>query len=161
MSKIIALSEQVMDRYDRQILALLQTEGRISFTTLAERIALSTSATLRRVQALEAAGVITGYRAMLDAQKLGHEVRAFVEVNVDRANPELVEQFLSHITQLPEVLSCYMVSGSVDFVLEVVAPSLVAYADFIDDSLLKLRGVKDASSRLVLRTIKAPSPYAL
>ena len=84
-----------MDRYDREILMLLQTEGRISFTTLAERIALSPSATLRRVQALEVAGVITGYRAMLDAHKLGHEVRAFVEVNVDRANPMLVEQFLN------------------------------------------------------------------
>ncbi len=150
-----------MDRYDREILTLLQTDGRISFTTLAERIALSPSATLRRVQALEVAGVITGYRAMLDAHKLGHEVRAFVEVNVDRANPTLVEQFLSHITQMPEVLSCYMVSGSVDFVLEVVTPSLAAYADFIDNRLLKLGGVKDASSSLVLRTIKPPSPYAL
>lgn len=150
-----------MDRYDREILTLLQTEGRISFTALAERIALSPSATLRRIQALEAAGVITGYRAMLDAHKLGHEVRVFVEVNVDRANPALVEQFLSRITKMPEVLSCYMVSGSVDFVLEVVAPSLAAYADFLDNRMLKLRGVKDASSRLVLRTIKPPAPYAL
>lgn len=150
-----------MDRYDREILTLLQAEGRISFTALAERIALSPSATLRRIQALEAAGVITGYRAMLDAHKLGQEVRAFVEVNVDRANPELVEQFLGHITGMPEVLSCYMVSGAVDFVLEVVAPSLSAYADFIDNRMLKLRGVKDASSRLVLRTIKPPSPYSL
>ncbi|MGC4029716.1 MAG: Lrp/AsnC family transcriptional regulator [Steroidobacteraceae bacterium] len=150
-----------MDRYDREILAHLQVEGRISVAALAERIALSSSATLRRIQALEASGVIAGYRAVLDAQKLGHEVRAFVEVNADRANPDHVEQFLKRVTAMPEVLSCYMVSGSVDFVLEVVAPSLSAYADFIDTRLLKLRGVKDASSRLVLRTIKPPSPYAV
>jgi Lrp/AsnC family leucine-responsive transcriptional regulator len=153
--------EHFMDRYDREILTLLQTDGRISFTTLAERIALSPSATLRRVQALESEGVITGYRAVLDAKKLGHEVRVFVEVNVDRANPTLVEQFLSRVVEMPEVLNCYMVSGSVDFVLEVVAPSLEAYADFIENRMLKLRGVKDASSRLVLRTIKPPSPYAV
>ena len=65
------------------------------------------------------------------------------------------------VAAMPEVLSCYMVSGSIDFVLEVVAPSLLAYADFIDNRLLKLRGVKDASSRLVLRTIKPPSPYSV
>ncbi|MFO1502667.1 MAG: Lrp/AsnC family transcriptional regulator [Steroidobacteraceae bacterium] len=150
-----------MDKYDREILEHLQADGRISVTALAERIALSPSATLRRVQALEAAGVIAGYRAILDAQKLGHEVRAFVEVNADRANPEQVAQFLRRVAAMPEVLSCYMVSGSIDFVLEVVAPSLLAYADFIDNRLLKLRGVKDASSRLVLRTIKPPSPYSV
>jgi Lrp/AsnC family leucine-responsive transcriptional regulator len=150
-----------VDRYDREILTQLQTNGRISTTALAERIALSPSATLRRIQALEASGVIAGYRAVLDAHKLGHVVRAFVEVNADRANPEQVEQFLRRVAAMPEVLSCYMVSGSIDFVLEVVTPSLSAYADFIDNRLLKLRGVKDASSRLVLRTIKPSSPYAV
>jgi len=148
-----------MDRYDRDILTHLQTNGRMSVAELAERIALSASATLRRMQALEAAGVIMGYRAMLDASKLGHEVRAFIEVNVDRGNSALVEQFRKRAADMPEVLSCYMVSGSVDFVLEVVAPDLTAYADFIDNRLLKLRGVKDASSRLVLRAIKPPAPY--
>lgn len=147
-----------MDRYDREILGQLQADGRTRVAALAERIALSPSATLRRIQALEAEGVITGYRALLDARKLGYGVRAFVDVNVDRADPETVEQLVQRIVAMPEVLSCYMVSGQVDFVLEVVATDLGTYADFIDHALLGLRGVKDASSRLVLRTIKPPSP---
>jgi len=150
-----------MDKFDRQILSLLQLDGRASWTELAERINLSTSATLRRVQALQEAGVIQGYRAMLDADKLGYEVRAFVEVNVDRASTALVEQFRRRIAALPQVISCYMVSGSVDFVLEVVSPDIKSHADFIENSILKLRGVKDASSKIVFRTIKAPAPYAV
>ena len=150
-----------MDKFDRQILSHLQLDGRTSWTDLAERINLSTSATLRRVQALQEAGVIQGYRAVLDPDKLGYELRAFVEVNVDRASTALVEQFRRRIAGLPQVISCYMVSGSVDFVLEVVAPDIKSHADFIENSILKLRGVKDASSKIVFRTIKAPSPYAL
>ncbi len=150
-----------MDKFDRQILAQLQLDGRMSWTDLAERINLSTSATLRRVQALQDAGVIQGYRAVLDPDKLGYELRAFVEVNVDRASTALVEQFRRRIAALPQVISCYMVSGSVDFVLEVVAPDIKSHADFIENSILKLRGVKDASSKIVFRTIKAPAPYAL
>lgn len=150
-----------MDKFDRQILECLQEDGRISWTDLAERISLSTSATLRRVQALQQTGVIQGYRAVLDPDRLGYEVRAFVEVNVDRTSAALVEQFRRRIAAMPQVISCYMVSGSVDFVLEVVSPDIRSHADFIENNVLKLRGVKDASSKIVFRTIKPPAPYAL
>jgi Lrp/AsnC family leucine-responsive transcriptional regulator len=150
-----------MDKFDREILAQLQTDGRISWTELAERINLSTSATLRRVQALQQAGIIIGYRAILAADKLGYDVRAFVEVNIDRTSTLLVDQFRKKIAAMPEVVSCYMVSGSVDFVLEVVAPDLHTYAELIENGILKLRGVKDASSTVVFRTIKPPAPYSV
>lgn len=150
-----------MDKFDRQILKHLQLDGRISWTDLAKRINLSTSATLRRVQALQSAGAIKGYSAVLDAEKLGYSIRALVEVNVDRTSGALVEQFRKRVATMPEVISCYMVSGSVDFVLEVVARDLRSYAQFIEDEVLSLRGVKDASSKVVFRTIKPPGPIAV
>lgn len=150
-----------MDKFDRQILRHLQLDGRISWTELAKLINLSTSATLRRVQALQEAGVIKGFAASLDAEKLGYGIRALVEVNVDRASGPLVEQFRKRVAAMPEVISCYMVSGSVDFVLEVVAKDLRTYAKFVEDELLNLRGVKDASSKVVFRTIKPPGPIPI
>lgn len=150
-----------MDRFDRQILKHLQRDGRISWTDLARTINLSTSATLRRVQALQTMGIIKDFSVAIDAEKLGYSIRAFVEVNVDRTSGTLVEQFKRRVTAMPEVVSCYMVSGSVDFVLEVVARDLASYAKFVESELLNLRGVKDASSKVVFRTIKAPSPIAV
>lgn len=94
-------------------------------------------------------------------EKVGYEIRTLVEVNVDRTNATMVEQFRKRISEMPEVVSCYMVSGSVDYVLEVVAADLASYAAFMEGTLLKLRGVKDASSKVVFRTIKPLAPFAI
>lgn len=146
-----------MDRYDRQILTALQSEGRISWSELAEQIHLSPSAAQRRVAALMESGVITGFKATLDARQLGYKVHAQVEVNIERSNKDLAEKFRQHVIATPEVLSCYMVSGSVDYVLEVVATDLDSYARFIEKQILEIDGVKDASSTIFLRTIKQPA----
>lgn len=143
-----------MDRYDRQILDLLQRQGRVSWSELAEEISLSPSAAQRRVSSLLDSGFITGFSATLDAKRLGYKVHAQVEVNVERSNKVLAEKFRQHILATPEVLTCYMVSGSVDYVLEVVATDLDAYARFIEKEILEIDGVKDASSTIFLRTIK-------
>jgi len=146
-----------MDRYDRNILALLQQHGRVSWSELAEQINLSASAVQRRVASLVEDGVVSGFKAVLDPKCLGYTVHAQVEVNVERSNKQLAEKFRQHVIATPEVLSCYMVSGSVDYILEVVATDIDAYARFIEQEILEIDGVKDASSTIFLRTIKQPS----
>jgi Lrp/AsnC family leucine-responsive transcriptional regulator len=146
-----------MDRYDRQILTLLQRQGRVSWSELAEHINLSPSAAQRRVAALQEDGYVSGFKAILDAKRLGYQVHAQLEVNVERSNKELAEKFRQHVIATPEILSCYMVSGSVDYILEVVATDIDAYARFIENEILEIDGVKDASSTIFLRTIKQPS----
>ena len=146
-----------MDRYDRQILTLLQQKGRVSWSELGEHINLSASAAQRRVAALQEQGYLSGFKAVLDAKRLGYQVHAQLEVNVERSNKELAEKFRQHVMATPEVLSCYMVSGSVDYILEVVATDIDAYARFIEKEILEIDGVKDASSTIFLRTIKQPS----
>jgi Lrp/AsnC family leucine-responsive transcriptional regulator len=146
-----------VDRYDRQILTLLQRQGRVSWSELGEHINLSASAAQRRVAALQEQGYLSGFKAVLDAKRLGYQVHAQLEVNVERSNKELAEKFRQHVMATPEVLSCYMVSGSVDYILEVVATDIDAYARFIEKEILEIDGVKDASSTIFLRTIKQPS----
>ena len=106
---------------------------------------------------LAAQGYLSGFKAVLDAKRLGYQVHAQLEVNVERSNKELAEKFRQHVMATPEVLSCYMVSGSVDYILEVVATDIDAYARFIEKEILEIDGVKDASSTIFLRTIKQPS----
>lgn len=146
-----------MDRYDRQILTLLQQQGRVSWSELAEQINLSPSAAQRRVASLMQDEYVTGFKATLDAKRLGYRVHAQVEVNVERSNKKLAEKFRQHVIATPEVLSCYMVSGNVDYLLEVVAKDLDSYARFIEKEILEIDGVKDASSTIFLRTIKQPA----
>ena len=100
-----------LDRYDRHILEILQQEGRIANQDLADRIGLSPSPCLRRVRALEESGLIRGYRALLDARKLGLSLMALVYISMDRHTPERFENFEAAIGLLPEVLECLLITG--------------------------------------------------
>lgn len=143
-----------MDRYDTLILRALQADGRIRWSQLARRINLSASACQRRVEALEAAGVIENFTVNLNERALGHRVKAFVEVSVDRQSTDLAQEFRRKVLEHPQVQACHMVSGTIDFVLEVVAPDLESFGKFIDGELLGMPAVKDASSSIVLNVVK-------
>jgi len=143
-----------MDKYDNRILLELQEDGRISWSRLAKRISLSASACQRRVEALLERGVIEHFTVSLNEKSLGHRVKAFVEVNVDRQNTDLAQDFRNKVLQHPQVQACHMVSGSIDFMLEVVASDLDAFGKFIDGELLSMPAVKDASSSIVLNVVK-------
>ncbi len=145
---------QKLSRTDRRILETLQTEGQLSNVDLAARVGLSPSPCLRRVKALEADGVIAGYVALLDRRKLGLDVVAFVEVQVDRHNDTVAEAFRHAILRDPAVVTCQAMTGAFDYLLKVLAPNLDAYADFTMKRLLKMPGVKDVRSSFVLETLK-------
>ena len=143
-----------MDRFDAGILSTLQSDGRISWSRLAERINLSPSACQRRVEALIERGVIENFTVNLNEDALGHHVKAFVSVNIDRQNTDLAEDFRRRVREHPQVQACHMISGTIDFMLEVVAHDLDAFGNFIDGELLSMPAVKDASSSIVLKVVK-------
>jgi DNA-binding Lrp family transcriptional regulator len=143
-----------MDKYDARILSVLQDDGRISWSRLAERINLSASACQRRVEALIDNGIIENFTVKLNEDALGHHVKAFVAVNIDRQNTELAHDFRQRVREHPQVQACHMISGTIDFMLEVVATDLDAFGNFIDGELLAMPAVKDASSSIVLKVVK-------
>jgi Lrp/AsnC family leucine-responsive transcriptional regulator len=143
-----------MDNYDARILSELQRDGRISWSKLADKISLSPSACQRRVEALIDRGIIENFTVNLNEDALGHHVKAFIAVNVDRQNTELAEDFRRKVKEHPQVQTCHMISGTIDFMLEVVADDLDAFGNFIDGELLSMPAVKDASSSIVLKVVK-------
>ena len=144
----------MIDKFDARILSALQESGRLSWSRLAERINLSASACQRRVEALVEKGVIENFTVNLNEDALGHHVKAFVAVNIDRQQTELAHEFRRKVREHPQVQSCHMISGAIDFMLEVVADDLDAFGNFIDGELLSMPAVKDASSSIVLKVVK-------
>lgn len=150
-----------LDRYDRKILDALQGEGRLTNLELADRAGLSASPCLRRVRALESAGVIQGYTARLDRKKIGLGMTVFVAVNVERHRDVEAEKFRDAVIALPEVIACYITSGDYDFLLHVVTQDLEGYRAFSLDKLIRLEGVKSIHSSFVIDTVKEGAPFPL
>ncbi|HTH94133.1 MAG TPA: Lrp/AsnC family transcriptional regulator [Rhodocyclaceae bacterium] len=143
-----------MDRYDRQILDILQQDGRISNQDLAERIGLSPAPTLRRVRALEESGMIVGYRTLLDAKKLGLSLMALVYISMDQHTPERFEHFEAQIAGMPEVIECLLVTGqSADYQLKVVVTDMDAYQSLLLTRINRIPGVSGVHSSFVLRRV--------
>lgn len=147
-----------LDSVDRRMLHILQREGRLSNAALAERLHLSPSPCLRRLRALERDGVISGYRAVLDRARLGLGLTVFVEVKVDGHSERTAAAISEALVGAPEVIAAHVVSGSADFLLEVVVPDLPAYERLLFDTLLRLPNVTDVRSNFALRTVKAAGP---
>lgn len=143
-----------LDEIDLRILSALQGDGRLSNVDLAERIGLSPSPCLRRVRRLEEAGLIRGYRAVLDPVPLGLGVRVFVTAAIDHGKDPGGSNFQAAVQAMPEVTACYVVSGDSDFLLEVVAADLEAYSDFVLNGLLKLPGIAGVKSNFAIATVK-------
>ena len=144
-----------LDRIDLQILAELQRAGRQTNAELAERVHLSPSACLRRVQRLEREGVIAGYRAELDGERLGLGLQAFVRVHLARHDADAVAAFAAHVEDCPEVVACHALTGEMDYLLHIVVTDLEHFSRFLLDRLLARAGVADVNSSFVLRTVKA------
>ncbi|MCB2100359.1 MAG: Lrp/AsnC family transcriptional regulator [Rhodobacterales bacterium] len=145
---------QKLSRTDRQILRILQREGRITNVDLAERIGMSPSPCLRRLKHLETSGVIAGYSARIDRRAIGLGVEAFVQVSIERHTDVEARVFRQAVESFPEVVACHAMTGAMDFLLRVVVADLDAYGAFAMGKLLKVPGVKDVHSSFVLETLK-------
>jgi len=144
----------VLDRYDHHILEVLQENGRLSNQELADRIGLSPSPCLRRVRALEEAGVVTGYRALVDAKKLGLSLMALLHISMDRHTPERFANFEKKVGALPEILECLLITGqSADYQLKVVVRDMDAYQELLLNKITRIEGVSGVHTSFVLRRV--------
>lgn len=151
-----------LDRYDRQILDILQVDARINNQDLADRIGLSPSPCLRRVRALEESGLIVGYRALLDAKKLGLSLMALVHISMDRHTPERFANFEASVGVLPEVLECLLITGQdADYQIKVVVRDMDHYQDLLLNKLTRIEGVTGVHSSFVLRRVVHKTALAL
>lgn len=143
-----------LDNYDRRILQELQRDGRLSNQELADRIGLSPSPCLRRVRALEEAGIITGYRALLDARQLGLNLVAILSVSMDRHTPERFAGFDAAVATMPEVLECLLLTGrDADYLLKVVVRDMEHYQELLLERITRIEGVSGVHSSFVLRQV--------
>lgn len=146
---------------DMKILALLQNDARVTNQTLADQIGMSASPCWRKVRKLEEDEVIQGYRAVLNRKKIGLGVMVFVRVSIDSHSEAEARKFEQEVTALDDVVACYSIGGDADFLLQVVAQDLDAYADFAMKVIRRLPGIKEMQSMFVLKEIKPLVSYPI
>jgi DNA-binding Lrp family transcriptional regulator len=143
-----------LDRIDRQLLAELQKEGRVTNVDLAKRVGLTAPPCLRRVRTLEEDGVIRGYHADLDPSKLGFAITVFAMVSLRSQAEEDLRAFENHIKALPEVRECHMLNGEIDFILKIVSRDLQSFQEFLTSKLTPAPNVASVKTSLTIRTAK-------
>ncbi|WP_322867744.1 Lrp/AsnC family transcriptional regulator [Aquicoccus sp. G2-2] len=143
-----------LDPRDKHLLALLQTDCRLSNAELAERVGMSASACWRRVRAFEEQGIVERYKAEVSPQAVGLAFQALVHVQLTRHIPEHLSQFITAIEARPEVLDCYATTGQGDYYMRVLCRDIAAYNAFLEDFLFCLPAVQSAQTNVVLREIK-------
>jgi Lrp/AsnC family transcriptional regulator, leucine-responsive regulatory protein len=148
----------VLDTIDRRILRVLQQDGRTTYDVLAQQVGLSPSAALRRVKRLEDAGIVTGYVAVLAAERVGLALTAYLNVRLEKhterhkRNP--MDVFRAAVQTWPEVVACAALTGEMDYLLHVVVQDMAHYSRFVMDTLLKHPSVQDCKTSFVLDRVK-------
>jgi len=143
-----------LDKSDKQILKLLQQDGRISNADLARKIGLSPPSMLQRVRKLEQSGYIKGYSTRLEAEKLGFNLHVIAQISLSMHQDQPIDQFIEDILKVPEVLACYHVSGDYDFMLRIVAKDMHDYERILKERLASIKVVGKIHSCFVLNVNK-------
>lgn len=144
-----------LDRYERMILRVLQQDASLSMAAIAEQVGLSQTPCYRRIERLERDGVIKARVALVDRAKVGLHAHVFAQVKLNAHGRANLDEFTSAIQGLPEVLECYVLMGTVDFMLRIVARDIQAYERFFFDKLSQLPGIQEINSTVALSEIKA------
>jgi len=148
------MPKRTLDAIDRKILEHLQVDGRMSLNDLADKVGLSPSPCLRRVRMLERDGVIARYVAVLDQRAVGLPVSVFVSIKLEKQSEESLNRFAKAVERWPEVLECYLMTGSRDYWLRVVVPDLDAYERFVKQKLTRVEGIASIESSFALEQVK-------
>ncbi|HNP62438.1 MAG TPA: Lrp/AsnC family transcriptional regulator [Woeseiaceae bacterium] len=157
----LVFSFMKLDKYDRSILEVLQNDGRISNVHLAERVSLSESACLRRVRALEDAGIIERYAALMSQSKVGLPGNVFVHIGLQREEESELAAFELAVKNIPEVMECYLMTGEFDYLLRVVVSDMADFERLHRDSLTRLPGVARVNSSVTIRTVRKKTELPL
>ncbi|ODT75981.1 MAG: AsnC family transcriptional regulator [Pelagibacterium sp. SCN 64-44] len=139
---------------DRKILRALQEDGRMTIQAIADRVGLSASPCLRRIRQMEAAGIIAAYSAVVEQKAVGLPVSVFVSIKLERQRAQELDAFGAAISQWPEVMECYLMTGQFDFMLRVVCADLEAYEQFLREKLTQVPGVASIESSFSLGQVK-------
>lgn len=142
-----------LDNLDRKILTILQDDGRIAVTALADQVGLSPNATAERMRRMQREGIIVGYRALLNPKALGRGLTAFIEVRLDRTSSEVFDNFARVIRRLDGVEECHMVAGGFDYLLKTRHRDMEDYRAFLSDTLVDLPGVRETRTYAVMEAV--------
>jgi Lrp/AsnC family leucine-responsive transcriptional regulator len=147
------MQSPTLDKTDAKILQILSREGRISWRDLAEKVGLSLTPTLRRVRRLEESGLIAGYGARFNEEALGLGITMFISVTLDRQTEETLKVFERRIADIPEVMSCHLMTGEADYILRVLVSDLATYQRFMLEVLTRIPGVAHIQSSLAIKPV--------
>jgi Lrp/AsnC family transcriptional regulator, leucine-responsive regulatory protein len=143
----------MLDAFDRKILVALQRDGKQRLADLSARVGLSPTPCARRVARMEAEGVITGYSARVDQERLGLPINIFIFVELDRQSRDAVKSFEKSLARFDEVMECYLMTGSRDILIRAVAADLAAFDRFLEEGLMQVPGIRTMRSSFALRTM--------
>ena len=150
-----------LDSIDRAILRVLKTKGRIGINELGTEVGLSPSPVSRRLQRLEACGIIRGYAAVIDEAALGYGISVFVSVKLERQVDDAIAKFEATVSRLPEVVDCWLMTGNRDYLLRVATSGLQEFERFLTSSLTRIEGVASIESSIPLRRVKGDQARTL
>ncbi len=150
-----------LDSYEAQILRVLQRQGRAANVDVAKRIGLSESPCLRRIKALEEAGIIECYAAILDQNKVGLHVTAFVQVSLNKGDEEKRLAFIDQVQREEQIIECHVMSGSYDYLLKVVAGNMHQFSELCMKKILNFAGVTNIETHFSLEVVKENSPLPI
>jgi Lrp/AsnC family leucine-responsive transcriptional regulator len=150
-----------LDQIDRDILAALQADGRITNVALAKQVGLSPTPCLERVKSLEAAGLILGYAAQLSPAALGLGLTVFVQIAIERTSQQVFDDFRQAVQAIPEIQECHMVAGGYDYLLKVRVPDMAAYRHFLGAVLSGVPGIRETHTYPVMEEVKETTTVPL
>ena len=150
-----------LDRHDTLLLTELQRDARQTVQQLAAAAGLSSTPCWTRVKEMEASGIIRGYTALVDREKVGLSLCVLAEVNLTRHNEDDVRRFEQAVADAPQIVSCYATTGQADYVIKVLVPDIKSYESFLHDTAFKLPGVTHVRSSVVLKEVKAETRLPL
>jgi Lrp/AsnC family transcriptional regulator, leucine-responsive regulatory protein len=150
---------KVLDGIDYKIIRALQGNGRMTIQELATAVSLSASPCLRRVRILEEQGVLKGYAALVDEERYGLPITAFVRIRLERHSEEKVGRFERSVRAIGEILECHLLAGDFDYMLRVLVPDLKSYEDFIRDRIHTIPGIAAIETSFAYGTVKRTSVF--
>ena len=143
-----------LNRIDRHIIRILQDYGRITYADLARQVGLTTTPCIERVKRLEKEGFIRGYSAQIEPEFLNAGLIIFVQIKLDRTSKDSFDNFRSAVVHLEQVQECHLVSGNFDYLIKARVADMVAYREFLGETLLSVPGVLESTSKVVMETVK-------
>lgn len=152
---------ETLDRHDVLLLAELQRDARQTVQQLADAVGLSGTPCWKRVKEMEAAGIIRGYTALVDRERVGLALCVLAEVNLTRHNEDDVRRFEQAVAATPQIVSCYATTGQADYVIKVLVPDIKSYEHFLHEVAFRLPGVTHVRSSVVLKEVKADTRLPL